>query len=257
VLDRANNTLMLHVKCSVNAVSTYVDRPPGVPGTVTYTCRPLDSGTLDNFKRAFAAAIQEHWHNKLWICPALPDPNTPPLRCGVEVSFVNNFQHANCAITLLYEPVPAPGQRNINFRSFCARGGRSNVQFEDMVAAYNLLNSGRADDFNWLSSRETEDQGFQDFTQNLAGHEFGHYLGLNHRCFSPATSNADADYCIGRTRELMDNMMSVGNTLSASHGEPWAARLRRHHYHCDYTWVGSTTPVQHHAGLINSLAGGP
>lgn len=257
VLDRSANTITLHVKCSVQAVSTYVDHPPGENDTVTYSCRPLESTTVDNFRRAFAAAIRAHWHNRLWITPALPDPSVSALQCGVEVSFVTATQQPNCRILLLYEPTPAPGQRNVEFRSFCQRGGHTNAAAPDMVIAYNLLNVGLAHDFDWLSVRETEDQGHQDFTQNLAAHEFGHYLGLNHRCFSPATANAAADYCIGRTYELMDNMMSVGNTLTSAHAEPWASRLRRHHYHCGRTWVGSTGPVQHHAGLINSLSTGP
>ena len=258
VLDRSANTLTLHVKCHVHSVNTYVDHPPGVQGNVTYTCRAREATTVDNFKLAFPAAIEEHWNQpELWISPTLPDPNIAPLRCRVEISFVRDFRHANCAITLLYEPTPAQGQRNINFRSFCAIGGRTNVDFEDMVVAYNLLNAGRADDSDWIRRRETSDHDEpQDFTQNLAAHEFGHYLGLNHRCFSPATANAAADYCAGRRHELMDNMMSIGNTLTPAHGEPWASRLRRHHYHCDRTWVGSTSPVEHDAGLIGSLAAG-
>lgn len=260
VLDRGANTLTLHVRCSVQAVSTYVDHPPGVRGSVTYTCRPLDSTTVDNFKRAFPAAIREHWHNRLWIAPVLPDPNIAPLQCGVEVTFVNSGQNPHCRITLLYEPEPAPGERNIPFRSFCYNGGHSNVQHEDMVIAYKLINAGRADDFDWTNSREAEDGGelvFAPFTQNLAAHEFGHYLGLNHRCSSPLHANGAADYCHRRQHELVDNMMASGNRLSAGHGQPWASRLRRHHYHCDRGWVPNTEPMRHHAGLIDSLAGAP
>lgn len=256
VLDRSANTLMLHVKCELVASSTYAREPPGEQGSVIYGCSPLESTTLDNFRQAFAASVREHWHDKLWISPVLPDPSIPPLRCGVEVSFVSDYRQAHCSITLLYEPSPAPNQRNIAFRSFCHRGGVANVEREDMVIAYKLFGVGRADDFDWTQRWNTEDEGPQPFTQNLAAHEFGHYLGLSHRCHSPATANALPDYCIGRTQEMVDNIMAAGNTLSAAHGEPWASRLRRHHYYCDRTWVGSTSPVEHHPGLINSLASG-
>lgn len=283
VLDRAANTLTLHIKCSVNDVNTYTDRhPPGVTGTMTYTCRHRESRTVENFKLAFAAAIREHWHNKLWIYPSLPDPNVPPLQCGVEVTFVNSGQNPHCRITMLYEPEPAPNQRPINFRSFCYHGGHSNAHEEDMAIAYNLTGCGRSDDFDWTGARaivndtaEVDRTGDLDrllndripasgdrfavasFTQNLAAHEFGHYLGLNHHCFASAHANQPADYCHQGDAEMVDNMMAAGNRITALHGEPWVSRLRLHHYHCDRTWRPSTDAIRHHPGLIDSLAGAP
>lgn len=258
-LDRSANTLTLRIKCFVETVRTFVDRPPGVSGTVTYRCAPSvagANGTLDNFKRSFTQSIERYWHNKLWIAPTLPDPNIEPLQCGVETSFVNSQAQSHCHITLLLQPTPARGQPRVGFRAFCHRSGVSNVAVSDMVIAYPELNGGAVSDVEVQGDRETSDQDLQHFEQNTAAHEFGHYLGLRHRCFSPGTANADADYCIGLRYELMNNIMSVGNTLTVASAQPWATRLRRHHYHCDRTWVGFTTRPERTASLINSLAAG-
>ena len=257
-LDQTNNTLTLRINCFVETVSTFVDRPPGVAGTVTYNCEPTvagPTGTIANFQRSFRQSIENHWHNKLWIWTALPDPNIQPLQCGVEVTFVSSQSQSHCHITLLLDPRPAAGQQDVGFRPFCHRAGVSNVAISDMVIWYPALNGGAASDLESQFRATTSDQGEQPFEQNFAAHEFGHYLGLRHRCFSPGTANADADYCIGLRRELMENVMSVGNTLNGSSALPWATRLRRHHYHCDRTWVGHTSRPVHHANLSSSLAG--
>lgn len=264
-LDVGAGTLTLKVKCFLATPTTYTDSL-NVAGTVTvttYNCTPVTPQIRQNFEAAFIDSINAHWHNKIWLELVLPDPTIDPLQCGVEIEFVQQLSQAHLNMKMLCSPNPVavPGRQPIPFRSFCYRSGRAPIHQEDMVIAYPANGASNASAFSVTRNNvPTTDEGLATITQNTAAHEFGHYLGLRHRCFSPITSNAAADYCTGLTRALQENMMAVGNVLTTAHGDPFVLRLRRHHYHNERAWMGNPQtqrPPAFDPGLIDSLAGGP
>jgi len=131
--------------------------------------------------------------------------------------------------------------QRVLFRAFCMRGGRPDAGTRDMVIAYpssrdpNASETGTEADFSGTHRRRISDNGVVPITQNVAAHEFGHYVGLSHTCVSRAPSdiNTSNAYCAGLVQARQEDLMAAGNILRRAHGGLWRRRLRRHHDHCE------------------------
>jgi hypothetical protein len=68
--------------------------------------------------------------------------------------------------------------------------------------------------------------------QEVAVHEFGHFLGLDHvgvgspQC--PANGNTNQQACYGLTVRQRGDALGFGNRIEGWHVFPWATRLQRH-----------------------------
>ena len=257
-LDVSERVLTLHINCfeSERGVYTQTSRGPNNNLlTTTYSTTTVTDINRTNFKAAFIASVNEHWNGKLWIGTSVPS-SLDPISCAVQLQFVDNATHAHLHMAMLHNPQPASGP-TVAFRSNCNLAGRSNTNADDMDLAFPLNGSASHTVFDVERRRmPTSDRGEQPFTQNTAAHEFGHYLGLNHTCFSAATSNAAADYCHERSQALQDRVMSLGNVVTGVEGQPWLDRLRRHHYHNDVSWYAFTEEARLDSGLMDSIARG-
>ena len=68
--------------------------------------------------------------------------------------------------------------------------------------------------------------------QEVAAHEFGHFLGLDHVALGspqcPATGNSNGQACYGATVWQRGDLLGWGNRVEGWHSTPWATRLQRH-----------------------------
>ena len=226
--------LTFRVSCYVTAPSSYYDRYAtdwnDAPCPTTYNCAP--NPDIAGFKRRFQQAIHDRWNNKLWLAPRRRTRrHIRPIKCGISLTWTEDRDMADCVIVMLNRPSLAPGSsaNAVPFRAFCDRV--ATVGDEDMVIDYPASNS-----FDTDATWPTSNHGEVHIQQNYAAHEFGHYLGLDHTCYTPATANTGADYCGGRDRGRQRNIMSVGNVIHREHGRPWRDQLASHHHHCGLTW---------------------
>jgi hypothetical protein len=83
-------------------------------------------------------------------------------------------------------------------------------------------------DAPWSRSGRTSDAGTVELKQNVLVHEFGHYLGLDDTC----KGRGPSEYCEGMSKDLVENLMSIGNKFVTAHAAPFRERLKK--YHKDY-----------------------
>ena len=69
--------------------------------------------------------------------------------------------------------------------------------------------------------------------QTVAVHEFGHQLGLWHRCWIHPGLN---QYCEGERRRKQRDAMAMGDGRHPWHAWPWWRRLVAHDYHPNEIW---------------------
>jgi hypothetical protein len=196
---------------------------------------------LNDFRSELVEAIGGVWNRKLSLIDARPttadrrpDP-IPRVRCALELQLVDRESESpQLRVDLLYHPITDPRSTLGEFRSYCFIGGRQGTLSEERTHDMALSWYGRG---SLMRQRELEtaDEGMVTMRQNVAAHEFGHYLGLEHACQRQQVDGGACDltaYCIGRTRYMMEDLMATGNTVRGRHGVPWKKAARRHHFFC-------------------------
>lgn len=237
----------LVINVFIETPSTFNDRVVDHGGidVDTYTCTVASDSVRDHIFSSFRDSIDRHWNEKLWLQPPPPGrarQRTPAkgLKCGIRLERVDSAAQSNLHILVLYQP-------DHELRDFCWRlGGQPGGRRGDMVLAYPQPGARVTDNASSFSLTYNQipssDQGTNNVTQNVAAHEFGHYIMLRHTCArqSGADTNADIAYCSGRTLHQIQSLMSYGERIDAHHAFLWERQLQRHHYNCELSFSKRT-----------------
>jgi hypothetical protein len=219
--------------------STYQFAIVGSNNLQTMNVVPGARAPIPALRDEFRRVVLSHWDDQIWLYPPVPRPGLSYVKCRIALSFVDNAAASQLTVRVLYHP---SGRGYADWRDRAWHYAPATAR-NDMYLAYDRRNGFAIDEHRTLTS---SDGGSSSYLQNTLAHEFGHYLGLPHTCLNmaggpPGVFGADAEYCIGRTHDEMLDVMAVGNIVRGWHGQPWVARLRRHQYHNNLTWKGSTT----------------
>ena len=252
------------------------DCRPGHSGQMRVTYRADEADHLvERVKTAFAQCVDRYWNHRFilrdWSSGARGEwlytgPPLPPVTCGVSIVFEEpHHTRANLLrIRLLVNPEPThiyqgevgltggrsagPDDSNeYNFRSSCVLGGNNSDQNPD-GPEFDMNLAWRTEGENWDHSYniEASDGTMVATHSNTVAHEFGHYLGLAHMCSIPNTIATDrcfsSEYCEGKTRSQIEDMMAYGDVLTSRHARPWSEQLVRHGYRPSALWLAEVLP---------------
>ncbi len=207
--------------------------------------------------------------------PAFPVP--PPLQCHIDLRWVSRVQDAHLHIQLL-KATSMAGQETDLPRSNCIIGGanwgqdawaflggygsevdmkmhmlqalRFQENFAHEFPSRCLRPTAPRGTFTTQSSTPTAprhahctqcaERGIA-LTQRVFAHEFGHYLGLNHVCTRAGrAANSNAEYGEGQGQEAIQDVMGMGDVVTARVAAPWLQQLSEHRYFLQWGWVGTT-----------------
>ena len=174
----------------------------------------------------------EAWHDKfeLHAASALRRESDPRrLECHLQLH-VESVDDSFQAPGHLRSRVDFFGTRRRDFEvSSAALGGNRVARAFDMTMDYRDIigdNKGVGD-------------------QLSAIHEFGHHLGLGHRCHG----TADA-YCTKGAIPDRRDVMASGNDAKPWHAEPWLRRLHIHRYYQDVNWWAIVKGESERSGAV-------
>jgi hypothetical protein len=170
-------------------------------------------------------AIEGRFNNKLWLIPssdwgirfrATDAYYRPNIKCGLRIHAVGRGDRFHLSLNCYRVP-----------SSFCPTTP-AQVASAPIYRSYMAGNEGRivnVDAWSCLTS------GAEGHRQEVAAHEFGHYLGLDHVAVGfPGCppSNTNAGPCYGVTVHQRGDLLGMGDRVEAWHSTPWLRRLPRH-----------------------------
>ena len=166
-----------------------------------------------DFSRNFSNIITRYWDDKFELTPNQPwyspRPNvtTPAtIDCHLSLALVATAAEAHHRYYII-KP------RETNFRSFAAADRRLGL-FTHRDLAYG---------WNDRRTRVGSERHRVSYLQSTVLHEFGHTLGLGH---VNGSGNSDANY--GVSLQQREDLMGMGDHLTARHAQPWRSQLRHH-----------------------------
>lgn len=223
--------------------------------TATYVGDPISSAELTTIEGRFEAAIYHHWNGKLILVPR--NGTSSPLSCSVVLHFLHDDgTDPHLRVRVIKNPRQRRGPtrrthsrdpypRALPFRANC--WANSDPAGVDMTLDWNGA--------GWDVSHTARDAAGNEVSlnQNYLAHEFGHYLGLDHSCHTPASaavgwcsgvpSGVPDEYCAGTTGPQMDRIMAMGNRVVRENGTAWQQRLvTLHHYKCSEGYAPELVP---------------
>lgn len=166
------------------------------------------------FRNQFANIVTRHWDDKFELTPnqawyparGPANVTAAAVKCHLSLELVNNAAAAHHRYFII-KP------RETNFRSFAAADRRLGLfTHRDLALGWNDRRTRVGHERHSVS-----------YLQSTVLHEFGHTLGLGH---VNGAGNSDANY--GTTLEQRDDMMGMGDHLTARHASPWRTQLRHH-----------------------------
>ncbi len=186
----------------------------------------------DGWAAKWKELMLDAWHDKFQLQAAgalLRSPHPRQLNCHLELH-VEGVDDTFQAPGHLKSRVDYFGKGARHFAvSSAALGGNSNRNAFDMTMDYRDIvgdNKGVA-------------------VQLSAVHEFGHHLGLGHRCHG-----TDDPYCTGGSITDRRDTMASGNDAKPWHAEPWLRRLHNHRYYQDENWWAVVKGESERSGAV-------
>jgi hypothetical protein len=167
------------------------------------------------FRDNFVGVITRYWDGKFeltpnqpWYRPSGPQVATEAARitCSLSLGLVDTVQQANQRYFII-KP------RETTFRSFAVPEQRLGL----------FTHRDLSLDWNTRKTRVGRVRHSVSFLQCTILHEFGHTLGLQHVA---GAGNSDADY--GVTLEQREDLMGMGDNVTATEAQPWKSQLRHH-----------------------------
>jgi hypothetical protein len=185
----------------------------------TYGTFHLDPWTTPEwlaFRDNFVSVIMRHWDGKFELTPNRPwyqarntqaAPTAAKVTCSLSLGLVDTAGLANQQYYII-KP------RETTFRSFADAPRRRGLFTHRDLALH------------WMTRQTRLGRGVRhsvSYLQSTVLHEFGHTLGLQHVA---GAGNDDANY--GTTLEQREDVMGLGDNLSAPEARPWISQLRNH-----------------------------
>jgi hypothetical protein len=167
------------------------------------------------FRENFVRVIMRYWDRKLELTPNRPwyqprgaqgAPEAARITCGLSLTLVDTAARANQRYFII-KP------REANFRPLANAQRRLGLFTHRDLAMRPRI---------WLTPIGGAQHNVK-FLQSPVLHEFGHTLGLGH---SGGSGSGERAY--GTTLAEQQDIMGLGNRLSASAARPWIAQLRHH-----------------------------
>jgi len=168
------------------------------------------------FRNNFTSVITRYWDGKFELTPNRPwhRPFGPagaveatPINCSLSLGLIDEAPRAHHRYFII-KP------QETNFRSFAAADHRLG------------LFTHRDLSYDWNTRRTRVGPHVRhsvSFLQSTILHEFGHTLGLDHVAGS---GNDDAAY--GVTLDQREDLMGMGDHVTAREAQPWKSQLRYH-----------------------------
>jgi hypothetical protein len=216
-----NADLILDVRvyfCRIN--------PPAFVTDTTGTRQPVLSwgADWDGWVGRCQRAIENRLNNKLWLVPSddwgvrLATPETdyrPNIKCGLRIHPVGAGDRYHLRLDC-YRVTP----------NFCPLTPAA-AATAAIYRSYMQGNYGRIVNVDAWSCAT---HGTETHRQEVAAHEFGHFLGYDHvgvgGALCPTPGNGLA--CYGTTPYQRDDLMGWGDRVEEWHAFPWVGRLTRH-----------------------------
>lgn len=158
------------------------------------------------FRENFAQVITRYWDRKLELTPNRPWPERARITCGLSLSLADTAARAHQRFFII-KP------RETNFRPFANAERRHGLFTHRDLAMRPRI---------WLTPIGGALHNVR-FQQSPVLHEFGHTMGLGH-----IGGRGSGIRAYGATLAEQQDIMGLGDRLSAGSGQPWIAQLRHH-----------------------------
>jgi len=182
----------------------------------TFHLDPWTDAEWNAFTSDFVGVITRYWDRKFELTPSRPwyqargapvAPEAAVITCSLSVGLVQTAAMANQHYYII-KP------QETSFRSFAWPEHR-----KGMFTHRDLT-------LRWNTRRTRVGHGVRhrvSFLQTVVLHEFGHTLGLGH---VNGSSNDDSAY--GVTLEQREDLMGMGDHVTAREAQPWIRQMRHH-----------------------------
>lgn len=221
----SGNTLTITVKVLLVPTEAGVPRDVRRDGKMVNTVA-WPSAHWDAWPGQFKTAVQDAWHNQF------------ELRCASEHLADGVTHRIACHLELLVSGLDEDYEGPPHCRAEVDYFSDTAFAVSSAYLEGNRLGPGETDMFlDYGDVLPAVKSGGN--VQHGVIHEFGHYLGLHHRC-----TGISKGYCRGVTGVDTADIMASGDTHRPWHAEPWLRRLAGHDFHPTENWwavvVGDT-----------------